>query len=251
MSLRTLVKSSSRFWPAMCLIVVAFAITTQALMARGQSQSSCQAVAVLGAVKMPGRFEISARMRLLGALAIVGGPSERAGKIVRVVHSCQCSPCAEGEVRTATTTEYDLSATLAGREDANPLLSAGDLILVPETELIFVIAYGSSTSLAYREGVTLTQAIAPVVRAPRVSDQMRVRIKRDPLAGPRPAPFILSLKSVLDHQREDPVLEPRDIIEISDEAGKFPSRLNPIFGDPPLRHPDKEPPLVQRRSSNS
>ena len=252
MLLITLFKSAVRFLPAtMCLIVIAFAITTPALMAQGQSQLSCQGIAILGAVKMPGRFEIPARMRLLGALAIAGGPSERAGKIVKVVHSCQCSPCAEGEVRTAPTTEYNLSATLAGREDANPLLNAGDLILVPETEMIFLVGSGFSTSVVYREGLTLSQVIKPVGGAVRYMDLVRVRIQRNPVAGPRPKPFILSLKAVLDHQSEDPVLEPRDIIEVSDEAGNFQSRLKPLWWDPPLMHPDKESPLVKRKSSNS
>jgi len=219
--------------------------------AQGLPQLSCHEIAVLGAVKMPGRFEIPARMRLLGALAIGGGPSERAGKIVRVVHSCQCSPCAEGEVRTATTTNYNLSATLAGREDANPLLSAGDLILVPEAEMIFLVGNGFSTSVVYQEGLTLSQVITPVGRAVRYLDRVKIRIQRNPLAGPQPEPFILSLKAVLDHQSDDPVLEPRDIIEISDEAGNFGSRLNHIWGDPPLMHPDKETPLMQRKSSNS
>ena len=249
MLLITLFKSAVRFLPAtMCLIVIAFAITTPALMAQGQSQLSCQGIAILGAVKMPGRFEIPARMRLLGALAIAGGPSERAGKIVKVVHSCQCSPCAEGEVRTAPTTEYNLSATLAGREDANPLLNAGDLILVPETEMIFLVGSGFSTSVVYREGVTLSQVIKPVGGA---VDLVKVRIQRNPYAGPQPKPFILSLKAVLDRQSEDPVLEPRDIIEISDESGKFPSRLKQPFWDSPLIHPSEKPPLVLRKSSNS
>jgi protein involved in polysaccharide export with SLBB domain len=154
-------------------------------------------------------------------------------------------------VRTATTIEYSLSATLAGREDANPLLSAGDRILVPETELIFVVGNDFSKRQAYREGMTLTQAIGPANGAAPYSDLVRVRIQRNPAAGPQPKPFILSLKAVLDHQSEDPVLAPRDIIEISDEAGNFRSRLTNIWGDPPLMHPDKEPPLVQRRSSNS
>ena len=251
MSLVTMFKSAVRFLPAtLCLMLIILAVSQPTLMAQGRSQVGCHEVAILGAVRMPGRFEIPARMRLLGALAIVGGPSERAGTIVKVVHSCQCSACAEGEVR-ATTTEYNLSATLAGREDANPLLSAGDLIIVRETEMIFLVGNGFSTSVVYREGVTLSQVITPVGGAVRYIDLVRVRIQRNPVAGPRPKPFTLSLKAVLDHQSADPVLEPRDIIEISDEAGNFRSRFTPIFGDPPLMHPDKESPLVKRKSSNS
>jgi hypothetical protein len=244
-------KSAFRLLPAtVCVMLATLAFRPETSMGQGSSQSNCNEIAVVGSVKMPGRFQIPARLRLLGALAFVGGPSERAGKVVNVIHSCQCSPCAEGEVRTATTTEYNLSATLAGREDANPLLSAGDLIIVPETEMIFVVGSGFSKSVVYREGVTLSQVIAPLGRAVRNSDLARVRIQRNPVAGPQPKPFILSLKAVLDRQSEDPVLEPRDIVEISDETGKFRPPLSWPLWDPPLIHPSDKPPLVKRKSSN-
>jgi hypothetical protein len=253
MSLITMFKSAVRFLPAtMCLMLIILTVCQATLMAQGRSQVGCHEVAIIGAVRMPGRFEIPARMRLLGALAIGGGPSERAGKIVRVVHSCQCSPCAENEVRTATTTEYNLSATLAGREDANPLVSAGDLIIVAETEMIFVVGIGLSKKLVYREGVTLSQVIGAFAGAAQYSDPVRVRIHRNPAAGPRPKPLIFSLKAVLENRSEDPVLEPRDIIEISDKAGNFLlSPPPPLFLDSPLIHPSDKPLLVQRKSSNS
>jgi SLBB domain len=252
MSLLTLIKSASRFGPAMCLIVVAFAITTQALMAQGQSQLSCHEIAVIGAVKLPGRFEIPARIRLLGALALVGGPTERAGKVVSVVHSCQCSPCAEGEVKTATPTEYSLSGTLQGREDANPFVSPGEIIIVPEAESVWVIGnVVSQKSFIYREGVSLTQAIAMVGGVGKNSDLVRIRIYRIASNGLRPDPLIFTLKAVLGNRGEDPVLQPSDIIEISDETGRFNSPFTPPLYDPPLMHSDKEPPLVKRNSSNS
>jgi protein involved in polysaccharide export with SLBB domain len=244
-------KSDIRFLPATCLVLVTLAVWPETSIAQGSSQLSCNEIAILGAVKSPGRFEVAARLRLVEALTKVGGPSERAGKLVKVIRFCQCSPCVEGEVRSTSITEYDLSAALAGREAANPFVEAGDRIIVPETEVIFVIGNGFSKSLVYREGVTLTQAIAPVGGAARYSDLVRVRIHRNSAADSRPKPFIFSLKAVLDNQSEDPVLEPRDIIEISDEAGNFrPRSTSPIFRDSPLIYPSGEPPLVQRRSSN-
>ncbi len=244
----TLIKSASRFVVPMCLMVT-LAITTDELMAQGRSELSCREIAIVGSVKAPGRFQLPARMRLIEVLARVGGPSERAGKVVRVTHFCQCSHCAEGEVRMAAGTEYNLSAALAGKEDANPYVGAGDVIIVAEAELIFVIGDGLSKTLVYREGVTLTQGIAPLDGA-RYSDLTRVRIHRNSAASPRPTPIIFTLKAVLDKRTEDPVLQPRDIIEISDETGNFRSPLRPIFRDSPLMRPTGEPPLIQRRSSN-
>jgi len=252
MLLITMFKSAVRFLPAsMCLMLIILAVSQATLMAQGRSQVGCQEVAIIGAVRMPGRFEIPARLRLLGALAIVGGPSERAGKIVKVIHSCECSPCAEAEVRTATATEYNLSATLAGREDANPLLSAGDLIIVVEAELVWVVGnVVSQKSLVYREGVRLTQAIAMVGGVVKHSDLVRIRIYRNPSTPPTPNSPIFNLKALLDNRSEDPVLQPNDIIEISDETGKFGSPLSPPLWNPPLMPPPGDPPLIQRKSSN-
>jgi|GEM_PF-2753935 len=251
MSFVTIFNSAVRFLPATMCVLVTLVVGSDTAKAQ-EWQVSCHDIGVLGAVKMPGRFEFQARTRLVEVLKRAGGPTGRAGKVVSVIHTCSCLPCADGEAKPFVKTEYNLSAAIEGKEHANPDVVPGDIVIVPETESVFVIAHGSSASLAYREGVTLTQAIAPVVRAARLSDQMRVRIQRDPLAGPRPEPFILSLKAVLDHQSEDPVLEPRDIIEISDEAGNFRSRLPPtIFRDSPLIYPSGKPPLVHRRSSNS
>lgn len=246
MSLITMFKSAVRFLPAtMCLMLIILAVSQTTLMAQGRSQAGCHEVAIIGAVRMSGRFEIPARMRLLGALAIAGGPSERAGKIVRVVHSCQCSPCAEGEVRSATGNEYNLSAVLKGREEANPFVGAGDSIIVPEAELVFVIGNVlSSKSLVYREGMTLTMAIAIAGGVARSGDQVRIRIHRNRADGSRPTPVILNLKAVLRSRSEDPVLEPRDIIEISDETGKFGSPFTPPLFDTPVKPPTAGPALI-------
>jgi protein involved in polysaccharide export with SLBB domain len=246
MWLITTIKSDMRFLlAALCLTLV-----TSVGPAQGQSPVSCHEVVVFGAVKTPRRLEIAARIRLAELLTSVGGPSDRAGKVVRVLHSCRCSPCAEGELKASVINEYNLSAALQGTEDANPFVTPGEIIIVPEAELVWVVGnVVSQKSLVYREGVRLTQAIAMVGGIAKHSDLIRIQIYRDP-ARARPNLPIFTFKTVLDNRSEDPVLQPSDIIEISDETGKFRSPLWPPLWNPPLMHPPGDPQLIQRRSPN-
>jgi SLBB domain len=252
MALRKMAKLSYRLSsPTICVMLVTLAISTATLMAQSQAPLSCHEVAIIGSVKAPGRFEIQARMRLVEALTKVGGPSERAGKVVRVVHTCNCLPCTQGEMTPPPSDEYNLPAALEGKEDANPYVMPGDIVIVSQVELVFVIGnVPSQKSLIYREGVTLTRAIAMVGGVSKSSDLVGIRIYRNSATRPRPNPLTFNLKAVLDSRSEDPVLQPSDIIEISDESGKFGLPMSPPLWDPLLMPRDGDPPLIQRRSSN-
>ncbi|MGZ8845761.1 MAG: SLBB domain-containing protein [Pyrinomonadaceae bacterium] len=231
--------------------VVALAAGTKTASAQASSQIGCHEIAIIGAVKTPARLKIPGRIRLLEALTGAGGPTERAGKVVRVIHSCKCSPCNEGVSKTPDSNEYYLADVLRGEAHANPEVAAGALIIVPEAEMVFVIGNGiRSKSLVYREGMTLTRAIAMVGGVAQNSDLVNIRIYRDSSSRARSNPLIFTLRAVLRNRNEDPVLQPQDILEISDESGNFRSPFSPIFLDPPLMRPTGDPSLIQRRSLN-
>lgn len=54
-----------------------------------------QPVAVIGAVNQPGRFQLQRRLRLLELLTYAGGPSERAGRSVQIIHTAPKLACAQ------------------------------------------------------------------------------------------------------------------------------------------------------------
>src|SRR5437773_85254 len=191
----------------MTLLMVFPIFRPQPARAQSSSQTSCHEITVFGAVNMPGHFEMKRRMRLLEALAIAGGPNKRAGKTVRVIHSCKCSPCSEAETRTSDI-EYDLATALRGRDSANPNLAAGDLVIVPETEVVFTRGNVlSEKSLIFREGVTLTQAIATVGIA-RNSDLVRVKIHHPTTTSQRYSFEVVNLKAIKEGHVADPLLRP-------------------------------------------
>jgi hypothetical protein len=57
-----------------------------------------QPVAVVGAVKLPGRFLLQRPVRLLELMTLAGGPNERAGRTVQVTHSDTLPVCKNGEL---------------------------------------------------------------------------------------------------------------------------------------------------------
>jgi len=207
--------------------------------AKGQtfSQISCREIAIIGAVKTPGRLNVQGPVRLSEVLTQAGGPTAGAGKIVRVHHFCNCGPCSEAQTKTHKAIEYDLPAVLQGKESANPYVEAGDFVSVPETNIVFVIGNFLRRRLTYEEGMTLTRAISLAGSVITSSDLTRVRIHRTVAPGLATEKSVFNLKAIVEGQVEDPLLRPLDILEISDEQGQFlsPSGLRPpIYLDPPL-----------------
>ena len=102
-------------------------------------------VAVMGAVTTPGRFQLQRRIRLLELLSFAGGPAERAGGNVQVVHSSTYPPCVGTTIGVAPKSYSDslsifkLRDTLAGNTRSNPYVRPGDVITVLEFEQIYVL----------------------------------------------------------------------------------------------------------------
>jgi protein involved in polysaccharide export with SLBB domain len=233
-----MVKSSLYFRFALmwlCLVTMASAGYAQdSGTARGSLRMSCRQIAVSGTVRHPSLLEVRSRMRLIEVLARVGGPTERAGKIIRVVHSCNCSPCSEVEIKAQGIQEYNLAGVLRGRERGNPYVAPGDIVVVVGADSVFVVGNVRKTEMVFVEGMTMMRAIE-LAGGVRMSDLVAIRIHRSSIGGPRRDPIIVSLRAIREQRAEDLMLEPWDIVEVSDELGHFqlPKLSNPAW-DPPL-----------------
>jgi len=203
--------------------------------ASGSTQVSCKQIALLGAVKTPGRLDTQSGLRLLEVLALGGGPTRYAGKTVRVVHSCRCSPCSESE-KAHDQDEYNLAEVLRGVASASINVMPGEIVIVPFGDSVIVVGNVSKPrGLPLSERMTVTRAIALVGGISRSSDMVTVRITRTSPAGQRQDPIIVNLKAILERRAEDILLRPLDAVEVSDELGHFMlPRLSPPTWDPPL-----------------
>ena len=184
-----------------------------------------QPVAILGAVKTPGRFVLQRRLRLLELLSFVGGPTDFAGRSIQVVHAEQALSC-EGmevggsqETRATGMSFYPLSATLQGEEQANPYVQPGDIITIPAAEQVLVVGnVVKPSAISLKEPTTLSRAVALAGGLLPDTNRERVRIVRQ-TEGTKTIDIFVNLKSVDKRQADDVLLKPNDIIEVSKVTG--------------------------------
>ena len=203
-----------------------------------------QPVAVLGAVRNPGRFQLQRRVRLLDVLALAG-PTERAGGTIKVVRGasagCADPPAApvasDAAFATSSTapnelaerqaipieslSSYEMNATLRGDEAANPYLQAGDVVTIAEAEQAFVIGNVlRPTPVTLKQRVTLTEALAMAGGTLPDTKKEKIRITRRSPDGTNKTELFYDLNAINKRQAEDIALQPNDIVEVDTASGK-------------------------------
>jgi len=207
---------------------------------QNSSQVRCTEIAVLGAVRNPIHFEVRAAIRLKEVIARAGGPTERAGNIVRVVHSCDCARCSDGEVKTRGVHEYKLVEVLRAHKNETPNVNPGDIVLVTETELVYVIGNkGRVTYIVFREGLRVMQAVTMAGETGSGGDLTTIQINRVSSEKGYQNLIAVSLKAIKEHRAEDVVLQPRDFVVVSEDGMSD----GGIFS---LPRPIRDPPLIPR-----
>lgn len=184
-------------------------------------------VAVIGAVNTPGRFQLQRRIRLLDLLSFAGGPAERAGGNIQVVHSTlypSCEPTAPGVARSSSAALglniFKLRDTLAGNTRSNPYVRPGDVITVLEFDQIYVIGnVVRPSSIPLKEKITLSQAIAIAGGTLPDSQSDRIRVIRQKPDGTKEE-IVVDLKAINKRRVPDVVLQANDIVEVPTASGR-------------------------------
>jgi polysaccharide export outer membrane protein len=188
-----------------------------------------QPVAVIGAVNLPGRFQLQRPMRLLELLTFAGGPSDRAGARVHVAHAAAPAPCeaqtgaaaAAGENVADALTAYRLNETLRGVDQANPYVRPGDIVNLPEAEQAFVVGNVlRPMAVDLREPVTISRAIAMAGGLMPDTRREKIRILRQSPGKTEKTEIIVDLGAVEKRQAEDVALEADDIVDVPTASGK-------------------------------
>ena len=184
-------------------------------------------VAVIGAVNAPGRFQLQRRIRLLDLLSYAGGPAERAGGNIQVVHGAPYPTCESGARSSWNNNEhlgigvFKLRDTLAGNARSNPYVRPGDVITVLEFEQIYVIGNVIKPSaFPLKERITLSQAVAMAGGTLPDSKSDQIRIVRQNPSNNMKQELIADLKAINKRQAPDIVLQPNDIVEVPTASGR-------------------------------
>jgi polysaccharide export outer membrane protein len=199
-----------------------------------------QPVAVIGAVNQPGRFQLQRRVRLLELLAFAGGPNNRGGQRIQVVHTatvvnCEAPEAAATTVPAAKTpgdeeapgedvqnfTSYNLNETLRGDDQANPYVRPGDIITLPEAEQVYIIGNVlRPAALSLKEPITVSQAIAMVGGSLPDTKSNRIRILRQVPGSTTKTELVVDLDAIKKRRAEDVALMPNDIVDVPTSTGK-------------------------------
>jgi polysaccharide biosynthesis/export protein len=185
-------------------------------------------VAVIGAVNAPGRFQLQRRIRLLDLLSYAGGPAERAGGNIQIVHGSKYPVCETSMPRMAANSiealgisVFKLRDTLAGNGRSNPYVRPGDVITVQEFQQIYVIGNViKPSSFPLKERITLSQAIAMAGGTLPDSQSDRIRIIRQNPSNNIQQELVIDLKAITKRRAADVVLQPNDIVEVPTASGR-------------------------------
>jgi polysaccharide export outer membrane protein len=183
-----------------------------------------QLVAVIGAVKAPGRFELRRPIRLLELLALyASGPDERSDGRIEVVHT-QNSICMGPDVKPLdlpmASASYNWDETRLGREEANPYVRPGDVISLSEAPQAFVIGnVREPKSIPLKEKITLTTALALAGGTLEATKSDQIRIERQRAGSVSKEVLVVNLNAIKNRQAEDVLLQAGDIVDVPASTG--------------------------------
>ena len=189
-------------------------------------------VAVIGAVNSPGQFQLKRRVRLLELITFAGGPQDRAGTVVQVIHMSNQSVCEAGASSaassdTAATDEtnlvdqIDLRDMRSGSLQANPFARPGDIVIVSEAPQVYIVGNVLRPSaIPLKEQVTVTQAIAMAGGLMPDTRKENVRIIRRAPGSGQKTEIPINLKAIEKRQAEDIAVQANDIIDVPASGSK-------------------------------
>lgn len=185
------------------------------------------AVAVIGAVNSPGRFQLQRAIRFAELLTFVNGTTPNSGRTAEIMRSGRKSYCEGTQLVTPTDGEEDLiSVTIAdafkGGDQANPIIVPGDIIRIPDANQVNAYIQGNvrnSLTINLREPVTLTQAIAMAGGPAAGAEMEKVRIRRQIPGSVNRNEMLANVKAINQGKTDDILLQPNDIIEVPGSTG--------------------------------
>ncbi|MEP6912767.1 MAG: polysaccharide biosynthesis/export family protein [bacterium] len=187
-------------------------------------------VAVLGAVRVPSRFQLQRRVRLLELLTYANGPTDNAGLTIQVVHTEPAAAClvATSEAKPDSSEQlanqidnYKLADTLQNDDNSNPYVRAGDVISIAPADQVYVIGNViRPTTIALTEAMTVSRAIAMAGGTALDTQKTQIHIIRQIQGAPDKKDILVDLEAINRRKSPDVLLVANDIIEVPAAGGK-------------------------------
>ena len=209
-------------------------------------------VSVVGAVKMPGVFQIRGTKTVIEVLSMAEGLADDAGDTVLIMHGAgyaesgssngpdprrrNCSLSASRDVvkndgsqstaqeKNGEIEEINLKKLLESADSAlNVPVRPGDIVKVPRAGIVYVVGEVQKPGgfvLQNNENISVLQALALAEGPTHTSAISRARIIRtDPATGKR-TEIPMNLGKIFSGKAPDTFLQPKDIVFVPNSAAK-------------------------------
>lgn len=181
---------------------------------------------IYGEVEKPQQVELRRKATLVELLAFSGGITEEAGGMVQVFRTRppMCSEANEDSQWRATTGDptdvpsrmYSLSSVRMGKEEANPIIYPGDVIVVQKAAPVYVTGEVVAPQGIYLKegGMSLTEAIAKIGGVRPGAKTKDIKIYRYKTNTKDKEVISANLDQIKKGLQKDIMLEPYDIVEV-------------------------------------
>ena len=184
-------------------------------------------VTLLGALKNPGTYDYFSRQRVLDVLALAGGLSDNAGRMVQVRRDA-------ADPDNPSTFLIDLDQLIKeGKAELNIDIKRGDVVFVPESGQVYVDgAVRNPGNYPIKEAMTVQEAVTAAGGFSTTADEGDIKLVRFTEGGQREVAEV-SAKDIRAGAASNLVVQDRDIIFVETntlEALIYGLRLNTAFG---------------------
>lgn len=186
------------------------------------AEQRSQTVSVIGAVEKPGSFNVGRKLHLLELLALAGGPNKESGTRLLVARTGSSSNCKEaGSDENAEISVMGFKIREVQEAKSIFWMQPGDVVSVLDADIVYV--YGNVNqqgAIRVREPITLTQAIASSEGLKSAAKKDKIRILRQKAGTAEREELIFDLDQIDKRKVADPILEPNDIVAVSEDRTK-------------------------------
>jgi len=145
-------------------------------------QFRTRSVYVVGEVRTPGKYAMSAQMSLIEALAAAGSTMPTASSEVMILRprdAGNAQALTPEQVDQSSVTRVNLADLQLGRLSQNVALAEGDTIFVPKAEKFFITGQVKSPgAYTYERGLTVLQAISLAGGLTEKGSSRRIKVIR-------------------------------------------------------------------------
>ena len=181
---------------------------------------------IYGEVRTPQQVTMMRKATLLELLSFSGGVTEKAGGTIKVFRT-QPPACADANVLAEykagivdgldiPSQMYSLSSVRQGREESNPVIYPGDVVVVDKAAPVYVVGEVNALKEIYitENGLSLSEAIAQAGGVNQQAKTKDIKIRRLKANSKEREIISINYDLIKKGQQKDAILEPNDIVEV-------------------------------------